>query len=167
MPSGRTHDCLTWIGMPIIGFSVSALTQDWRWGAIASSSFGVGGFLLSPDLDTCSRPYYRWGLLRGLWHPYQKLFRHRSLWTHGPILGTLIRLCYLGLWLSLVGGLLALVMYLTGQFHVLLAFVEPLLRTITTQDWRLWGAIVLGLELSGLVHLSSDTCASWWRRWQR
>lgn len=167
MPSGRTHDRLTWIAMPVIGFGVSALANDWRWGAIASSSFGVGGFLLSPDLDTASLPYYRWGILRGIWHPYQTLFRHRSVWTHGPILGTLIRLVYLGLWFGLGITLLALGIYVTGHLANCLSLVKPLLAGIPRQDWRLFGAIALGLELSALLHIGSDTVVSQWRRWQR
>ncbi len=167
MPSGRTHDRLTWIVMPMVGFSVSALTGDWRWGAIASSSFGVGGFFLSPDLDTASLPYYRWGILRGVWHPYQKLFRHRSLWTHGPFLGTLVRLLYLGLWLTLGMSLLGLGIYASGHWLTFLATVDAVLAKMAPLDWRPLGAIALGLELSALVHISSDTLVSWWRRWRQ
>ncbi|XFA72848.1 metal-binding protein [Thermosynechococcaceae cyanobacterium Okahandja] len=167
MPSGRTHDRLTWIAMPMVGFGVGALTADWGWGAIVSSSFGVGGFLLSPDLDTPSLPYYRWGMLRGIWHPYQKLFHHRSFWTHGPILGTLIRLGYLGLWLGLGVSLLGLGIYATGHWATVLPLVQSLLTKTIAQDWRPLGAIALGLELSALLHVSSDTLVSGWRRWRR
>ncbi|BCX13100.1 MAG: hypothetical protein KatS3mg067_2038 [Thermosynechococcus sp.] len=161
MPSGRTHDRLTWIVMPMVGFTVSALTRDWVWGAVASSSFGIGGFLLSPDLDTVSLPYYRWGWLRIIWLPYQKMFCHRSLWTHGPLVGTLIRLLYLSFWLGLGLGLIAGVAACTGHLTGLQEWLHHWWRV----DWR-WGlAIALGLELSALLHVTSDLLVSQWRRW--
>ncbi|MFN4195082.1 MAG: metal-binding protein [Thermosynechococcus sp.] len=163
MPSGRTHDRLTWIGMPLVGFTASALSRDWVWGVVVSSSFGIGGFLLSPDLDTPSLPYYRWGWLRGIWLPYRKAFHHRSFWTHGPLVGTLIRLLYLSLWLGLGLGLGVGVATFTGY----LPLVQAWLQRWQGIDWRWGGAIALGLELSALLHITSDWVVSQWRRWHR
>lgn len=53
-------------------------------------------FLVTPDLDTNSRPYNRWKVFRFLWWPYNKLFKHRGLSHHcvwGPV--TLIGYCSL------------------------------------------------------------------------
>ncbi|PHX87586.1 MAG: hypothetical protein CK536_05240 [Synechococcus sp. Baikal-G1] len=78
----------------------------WIGSATAALAFLVGGLLLSPDLDTHSRPTRRWGPLRLLWWPYRKLLRHRSLLSHGPFLGTLGRLGYLGGLVLVLAGLL-------------------------------------------------------------
>ena len=79
----------------------------WIGSATAALAFLVGGLLLSPDLDTRSRPTRRWGPLRLLWWPYRKLLRHRSLLSHGPFLGTLGRVGYLGGLVLVLSGLLA------------------------------------------------------------
>lgn len=63
-----------------------------------AAGYLAGSLFLSPDLDLYhSRPARRWRLLRALWWPYTRLFRHRRL-SHHPLLGPLTRLLYLGLW---------------------------------------------------------------------
>ncbi|MFN6337338.1 MAG: DUF2227 family putative metal-binding protein [Cyanobacteriota bacterium] len=94
MASGRAHDRAT---------SLLALPFGLLWGpglglegiAVASLAFLLGGLWLSPDLDTPSRVTARWGPLRGLWWPYRRLLRHRSLLSHSPLIGTAGRLAYL------------------------------------------------------------------------
>jgi len=72
-------------------------------GLIATASYYLAGMYLSPDLDLVSRPFKRWGLLRWLWLPYQRLIpRHRHWLSHGPVIGSLVRLLYLAAWLSLL-----------------------------------------------------------------
>lgn len=53
-----------------------------------------GGLMFGPDLDTNSRQYQRWGMVRWLWWPYRVLMPHRSRFTHGIILGTAVRIIY-------------------------------------------------------------------------
>ena len=86
----------------------------------------VGGFYLSPDLDTVSIPYKRWGWLRWWWIGYQKWLGHRG-WGHCPILGTVSRLVWtLPYWFPIVYYLRPPKCYLI--------------------------AILVGLEISSLVH---------------
>jgi len=89
-----------------------------------------GEYFLSPDLDTRSRPYLRWGCLRWIWMPYQKLFRHRSIFTHTPLMGTTIRLLYL----------------------------SPILMPLMwwTKDWNYFWVSVAGLESAALTHYFLD-----------
>ena len=59
--------------------------------------------MLSPDLDLDSSIYQRWGPLRFLWWPYQKILPHRSVFSHSFVVGPLLRLLYFfalvyGLW---------------------------------------------------------------------
>lgn len=87
MASGSSHDCATWwLGLafgllcwPVLG---------WIGSCTGALAFLIGGLLLSPDLDTISRPTRRWGPLQLLWWPYRSLFKHRSLFSHSPVLGT-------------------------------------------------------------------------------
>ncbi len=50
--------------------------------------------MFGPDLDTVSRQYSRWSVLRVLWLPYRQFFTHRSRFTHGLILGAFLRVFY-------------------------------------------------------------------------
>ena len=60
------------------------------------------GLLLSNDLDIYSRIYRRWGPLRFLWYPYQKLVAHRSWLSHNPLACPLLRLLYLYVMIELI-----------------------------------------------------------------
>ena len=67
----------------------------------------LSGIVLSPDLDVDGRTHSEsviyqlpLGCLIGtiftvFWYPYARIFKHRSVWSHLPILGTLIRVLYL------------------------------------------------------------------------
>jgi uncharacterized metal-binding protein len=102
MPTGETHDRVTYALMPaalLIGWAIFGLPLNLvAWWVVG---LWLGGILLSPDLDTASRPYFRWGVLRWLWWPYQAAIRHRSVLSHGLIVGPAIRLLYLGFVLAL------------------------------------------------------------------
>jgi uncharacterized metal-binding protein len=50
--------------------------------------------MFGPDLDTMSKQYSRWGILRPFWIPYRSFFKHRSRWSHGLTFGTLFRVIY-------------------------------------------------------------------------
>ena len=52
-------------------------------------------FILTPDLDTYSNAYNKWGFLRIFWYPYKKVMPHRSFFTHTIILGDVIRIAYM------------------------------------------------------------------------
>ena len=122
----------------------------WIGSVTGALAFLIGGLLLSPDLDTRSRPSRRWGPLQLLWWPYRQLLRHRSLLSHGPVLGTLGRLAYLAAVTLALAGLLApwgaptpLALLHWGQ-----------------QLWRQQPALLLlalaGLEASAWLHLIQD-----------
>ena len=90
----------------------------------------VGEYFLSSDLDTRSRPYIRWGYLKWIWKPYQKLFHHRSVFTHFPILGTVVRLIYLSpIWFPLAWW---------------------------SQEWHYFVLAAVGIEISSVTHCLLD-----------
>ena len=62
--------------------------------------FMVGTFYLGPDLDLRSNLYYRWGALRFIWHPYQNMLSHRSVWSHFPLISDIIRYSWIGMMYS-------------------------------------------------------------------
>ncbi|HYY59372.1 MAG TPA: metal-binding protein [Pyrinomonadaceae bacterium] len=102
MPSGKTHDAITTL------LAVPTFVAAWGLGGslalalAATAAMLFGGFMFGPDLDIQSRQYTRWGVFRFLWLPYRMLFKHRSRWSHGIIFGTLIRVIYFAVVLTLV-----------------------------------------------------------------
>ena len=95
MPSGKTHDITTLILTPIIGIGTYYICADIINSIIITLSFLFSGLMFNGDLDTTSKPFYRWKIFRMIWIPYQDMFSHRSIWTHGFFIGTIVRIIYL------------------------------------------------------------------------
>ncbi|MEO6050057.1 MAG: metal-binding protein [Pyrinomonadaceae bacterium] len=94
MPSGRTHDAITFL-LAVPAFAAGySFTQSVASGAVVGAAFVFGGLMFGPDLDTVSRQYSRWLIFRFLWFPYRKFLKHRSRFSHGLIFGALIRVVY-------------------------------------------------------------------------
>ena len=94
MPSGNTHDAITFIlALPVAGGAFYS-TQSTAAAAVVTAAFVFGGLMFGPDLDTMSKQYSRWRFLRFFWIPYRTFFKHRSRWSHGLIFGALFRVIY-------------------------------------------------------------------------
>ena len=145
MASGRIHDRATLIVSAPIGMATAVL-----WGAdagfIAAAACLIGGLWLSPDLDTHSNALRRWGPLRGLWWPYRRLIPHRSLWSHGPLIGTALRLLWLLSWWVVLSLLIG---WPTN------AGLPPLVNWLKQQPQQAI-ALAIGLEASAWLHLILD-----------
>ena len=159
MASGREHDRATWLlALPFGLLWWPALGPTGL--ACAAAAFLLGGLWLSPDLDIRSNPTRRWGPLRWLWWPYRRLLVHRSLLSHGPLIGSAGRLLYLA-GLILAGG--ALLAPLGGPSPAQLLAAAGTL-------WRERQALVLvglaGVEASAWLHLiqDGDPIPRWRRR---
>lgn len=94
MPSGKTHDAITFVLAAPTFAAAWGLTGKLAPAFLATGAMLFGGLMFGPDLDIQSRQYTRWGIFRFLWLPYRMVFRHRSRWSHGIIFGTLIRVLY-------------------------------------------------------------------------
>ena len=169
MASGREHDRTILLGCAPCGLAL----MPWlglEAGLIGAGAFLVGGLWLSPDLDTLSRPLQRWGPLRWIWWPYRQLVPHRSLFSHGPLIGMALRLLWV-LSCTLLGWLLLGLML---QALVGLQLASPgelanqLFRNAKAHP-RNPLAIGLGLEASVWLHLllDGDPMPVEWRRRQR
>ncbi len=94
MPSGRTHDAITFLlAAPAAAVGYAVTNNAWA-SCVVAVAFLFGGLMFGPDLDTVSKQYSRWSIFRVLWLPYRKFFKHRSRFTHGLALGALIRTVY-------------------------------------------------------------------------
>ena len=94
MPSGRTHDRVTYLLIP-----PSFLVAHWYWNDVSLSlvttaAAAFAGLMFGPDLDIQSTQYARWGAARFIWAPYRFAIAHRSRLSHGLLFGTFFRLIY-------------------------------------------------------------------------
>ncbi|MBW4699103.1 MAG: metal-binding protein [Aphanocapsa lilacina HA4352-LM1] len=164
MPLGPTHDRITWWSVPAAGAAVWLVSGAFEAALGAACAYLFAGLMFGGDLDTHSVQYRRWGLLRWIWLPYRRIARHRSLFSHGPLVGTLGRLIYLAV--------------VTVSLGVPGALLLERLAGVTL-DWQgawqmlsLWGGAntstvvwgLVGLELGAISHSLSDWTGSAWKR---
>ncbi|MEM8714554.1 MAG: metal-binding protein [Cyanobacteria bacterium P01_G01_bin.4] len=173
MPSGRTHDRITLYSLPLITAAAGLVTRSSTVALAVSGAFLFAGLMFSGDLDTRSHQYNRWLWLRWIWLPYRRLCKHRSVWSHGPIVGTICRLLYVGLWAVVMSAIALYVghSYADWPWQPKLWWQRGLawlLRPAGETGLAWWGvvaAMVVGLELGAMSHSSSDWIVSTFKRW--
>ncbi|UBF24165.1 metal-binding protein [Kovacikia minuta CCNUW1] len=175
MPSGRTHDSITLWSLPLIAALTFDRTRSSSLTLMVSAGFLFAGLMFGPDLDIYSRQYLRWGVLRWIWLPYRQNMRHRSFLSHGPIVGTIVRVGYLLTWLGMVALAAILISAIAYQLvgkianwqilaQNLLDESVTLIRRSLQQNAAEWIALLIGLELGALSHSLSDWVGSWYKR---
>ncbi len=167
MPSGRTHDRITLWALPFIAGVTFFETHSGNLTLLVAGGFMFGGLMFGPDLDIYSRHYQRWGFLRFIWLPYQKSLRHRSFLSHGPIVGTMLRVLYLGTLVCIV----AIFVLVIGQklWNVNLSWQllgETVVRSLTHYSNEVL-TLLLGLELGAMSHSLSDWSGSSYKRFRK
>ncbi len=162
MASGKTHDFYTYASLLPVGL-VCWYGFGLSIGEILAILIGlwIGGIYLSPDLDTRSRPFYRWGVFRFIWWPYQWMVKHRGFLSHSLFIAPLLRLIYLSSILILT--YLALVNVLDTNAIVVAQKKYYLRRFLTshTQEWILLG---VGVWLGSFIHLWLDGMPSLFKK---
>jgi uncharacterized metal-binding protein len=149
---------------PIIAGGTLYLTKRADLAFWVSGGFLVSGLIFGPDLDLYSFHYKRWGIFRYLWRPYQQAIKHRSIWSHGPIVGTIGRILYLGLWLGLVGLLwLGISQLIWGQAYTGQQLLG-IFKHSFDRDRAIYIALFCGLELGAMSHYLSDWAVSTFKR---
>lgn len=164
MPGGRTHDAITGIMAPV-AFAIGGVWQGWLGGCLFMLAHLFSGWMLSPDLDVVAGccAYKRWGPFKIIWRPYMRVFRHRSGITHGPIIGSLFRLAYLGLvvaiayTLFLIGtALLWRIMGWRGVDEVMESINSTHGFVWAAENWKVVLLAVCGLEFGAICHIVAD-----------
>ncbi|MGE5659137.1 MAG: metal-binding protein [Actinomycetota bacterium] len=167
MPSGRTHDRITLWSLPFVAGLTFGQTQSGNLTLIISGGFLFGGLMFGPDLDIYSRQYQRWGWLRWIWLPYQSSLRHRSFLSHGPLIGTALRLVYLATWIALLAMLASLMTQLFGGVAWNAdAATLAVVRSLAQHQTECF-ALYIGLELGAMSHSLSDWSGSAYKRWRK
>lgn len=146
MPGYKTHDTIGVITAVVTSGIATVISEvDIIKTAVYAITVVIATIWLSPDLDTDSMAYTRWGILRWYWYPYKKLVEHRSWLSHsGPLSGTL-RLFYL-FWPTLL---------------VILWLPYSGFRVWELELWLLtWGPYIViiwfGVVIADTVHTAAD-----------
>ncbi len=163
MPSGRTHDRITWWTFPLTLGGTWWLSGRWDVTSAVGASYLFSGLMFGPDLDTRSVQIRRWGLLRWIWWPYRRFVPHRSRLSHGVLVGTFLRLVYLTVVFCALAGLVAYGLQQYGGVSVVkeLEVTYPMLTKQTARwEWKFVLWILLGLELGAISHIIADTLVS-------
>lgn len=168
MPAGRTHDLLTLVSAaaatPLILNlpEINALNYASLVGAYLGSSY-----LFSNDLDLSSNSYDRWGPLRFIWYPYQRLVPHRSRISHGFVIGPLLRVVYfISVTFIILYGLLTIVDWLGAsldQGGLLQVWTGRLYSLIADHPVTL-NYFLIGFVLSGALHTAVDLVTTMLKR---
>ncbi|MBD2667125.1 hypothetical protein B6N60_00224 [Richelia sinica FACHB-800] len=167
MPSGQTHDRITLWSLPFVAGLTLFSTRSSNVTLLVAGGFMFGGLMFGPDLDIYSRQFQRWGYLRWLWLPYQKSLRHRSFLSHGPIIGTTLRVVYLTTALGIF--LLVAFVIVTKLGNVAWTW-QDVGGSLGRSLFRYYGeffALFVGLELGAMSHSLSDWGGSAYKRMQK
>ena len=157
MPSGMTHDRITLWTLPWVGSITYGLTRNGELTLLLAGGFLFSGLMFGPDLDIRSIQFKRWGILRGIWIPYRRMFRHRSFFSHGLIVGTCVRILYLFLfiawWAIFIVGLAQLCFGFSWNWQ---EFMRRQLHLLSHHYYQECTALFIGLELGAMSHSFSD-----------
>ena len=136
MPDGRTHDAISVVFLPILVTILYFIGLSLIPMIIISVAYLFASFMFNGDLDIQSKPYNRWLILKWIWLPYRSMISHRSILSHGIIIGTIVRLIYIGI-------IPLIFMYLYGFDFTILYDMNVLYALI-------------GLECGSTLHTISD-----------
>ena len=168
MPSGRVHDQITFFGLPLLVGFAYFFSGNRRLTLLIAGSYLFSGLMFGPDLDIISVQYKRWGIIRGIWFPYQSFLKHRSLFSHGFLIGTVLRLLYLStisILVTIIGAMVAQLIW--GSDWSWQQFIHKVIRLITTQYLQEALALGVGLELGAMSHTISDYIGSAIKKYQK
>lgn len=194
MPLGATHDRITLFFVPVVAVAEGVVASFLGTSIpIATISFVAAGWMFGPDLDIRSLPYRRWGWLRWIWIPYQKALKHRSVLSHGPAIGTTVRIVYLFIWFAVaVLGKIFISSLWVGRsdFMVVtelrdwptLGLVLGNIARVAIGEWLNWFSAIgrlaqqyptelasawVGLEVGAASHYLADWASTKWKRWKK
>jgi uncharacterized metal-binding protein len=164
MPSGRTHDEITLWLLPWVAGITWVFTSNSHLTLLVSGGFLFSGLMFGPDLDIYSKQFQRWGCFRWIWLPYQKSLHHRSFLSHGPVIGTVLRVVYLTTWIAMLVILLLLGTYLVGEVQWTVQTIVHIVARSLLNHYHELIALFVGCELGAMSHSLSDWGGSTYKR---
>jgi uncharacterized metal-binding protein len=155
MSNGNTHE-LVGVSLGIPSIIIATFYGAPPLPIALGQAFAL--FMASPDVDTKSNATRRWGVLRPIWSPLQKMTKHRGI-THHPFLGPVVVSAYLGLMIiGVVNGFLLALSVGMGK---------PFQLWLPSQNWAFTGWAMSGVFFQFWVHLILDELSSSLKRAKR
>ena len=149
MTSGQKHDKAT-IYLCVPFALLTGILFGKFSGIIAGAAFIVSGLWLSPDLDIYSKSLKRWGILKFVWFPYRKMIGHRSYLSHGPFIGSAIRITYI----LLIAYAVQIIFQFLG-IDIRFISISQLIELIEKFPKQIF-SIIIGIEASAWLHIFLD-----------
>jgi uncharacterized metal-binding protein len=138
MPNGKTHDIITVVATPVIAVASYYLTKNLLTTGIILGCYLFASFMFNGDLDTNSAPYNRWWVFKMIWIPYQLMFHHRSVFTHGLVIGTIVRIAYLAI------------------IPLVILYFKHDIGIIKSINMHMAFLVLIGLEAGAAIHTIAD-----------
>lgn len=168
MAKGKTHDKITITLTPLVVVIFLIINRSFlnslgdiiTYTILGLSIYIFGGYMFSGDLDIISNEYNRWGYLKYIWIPYQKIFSHRSIFTHGFILGPVIRLLYL----YSIGLFICSILYSFSIITMSTSQIIEFTKLFVSINKILCFNVFFGLFLGSGVHTITDLIYSFTKR---
>jgi uncharacterized metal-binding protein len=162
MPSGKTHDSISWYLYLPFAYLAWYLTQDWVLVGLFTITYFFSSFMFGGDLDLVSIQSKRWGIFRWIWIPYRTFIPHRSKWSHGILLGTVFRLVYLSIFICIF---FAVFYFLTLKYYPpanteLLNTTNQGLNLLKNQPPAYFASLFAGLLIGAGLHTIADVSFS-------
>ncbi len=168
MPSGRTHDRITYLSLLPLVIIIYLLTRRVEWLFWFSAAYLFSGLMFGPDLDIYSVQYKRWGIIRWIWLPYQSYFKHRSFFSHGFIVGTVVRVIYLFTIVLIVAIFAVAIAQLIWGFPWNWQNVANHSFNLLKNRYFAEAIVTfIGLELGAMSHSFSDYLVSYFKHFQK
>lgn len=166
MPSGKTHDSISWYLFLPLAYLSWYLKKDWMIVMLFSTAYLFSCFMFSGDLDLVSVQSKRWGIFRWIWLPYRKLISHRSKLSHDPFIGTAFRLFYVSIWGCLFYGLFYIISlnYFPNENKEMLKITQTSLTILKNQPKIYFIAIFAGLCSGAALHTGADIIFSFFKK---
>jgi uncharacterized metal-binding protein len=149
LASGRTHEIVNLIVLPPAVYYLQP--SDF---VSFTAGYLVGTFFLTPDNDIyLSKPNKRWKILKIIWIPYTKIFKHRGV-SHIPLYGTVFKIIYLSI----------MFFFILFTFKYIFSYIYPDKQIITFNIDSLKDFVstpfvfsfFVGMVLAELVHIFTD-----------
>lgn len=167
MPSGKVHTSIT-LALTSIEFLLLPFYPDPNNYFLAIGTFS--GIFITPDHDidagniSFSLVRERLGDLpslvwRTFWFPYAKMVSHRSVLSHGPVIGTVLRIVYLFLILSLLLVMFLAFFFFTGAVaakdtgSIFALYFEYARWVFIGPEFYYW---FIGLSIADIAHFLAD-----------
>ena len=149
---------MLWLASVLI--SIIFLRQATFQPALLTSGYLLGCFLFTPELSYSSKPNLDplkfWSVFGFLWQFYRTLFKKRSVWSHGYILGAMLQICYL---------LICLFMFYSIAYVILALLPIPIppskiiifnLGISVSRHLDAWLFWITGIVIGNSLHLATE-----------